>query len=564
MWNVRFLSRAIPCGITATDHAQADRLIRLGGPSPPASNPVSKQIKCSQDMTRGGRMMADDTEHLLELDADRLRMDGLARTEAGRWAEAIAAWEPYSRLAPDDSEAWGLLTLCYREAGRLDDADRTGSALVDRFSDNWRIVTEWALVPFATRDWPEAARRWAFVRDHFPDNVDALARSASVAEELGDHIGAAGFLEAARHASGDSWWTLVTSARFFERRGAWHGAVPLWRRAAARADAGTEPVENLARCLNGAGKFEIAESTIATYLSRAEPTEALLCEYARAAGGRGEWTLAAARWQAAVDAFPGNADAASHLGDALWHKQVSEGMEAAASAPAERTPAAGGVTPAEDLDPKALSMCFESLGDNCEFGIFQRHHGAEPIGLYRWGAVSASLLIQALEARFEGTGEPENTELSGVPGDEYVLKDRRHWLESHTFVRYNAEQFTKIYDRQTAAMRFLRERLLQDIEEPWKVFVHKPRMGFIEEHEMFALQRALATIGDAPLMCVRVAENSGEIGTVQRLARGLYRGNISRVSPTATKEEIDYAGWLDLCVEAARLAREDGYQVGRS
>src|ERR1041385_7120891 len=46
---------------------------------------------------------------------------------------------------------------------------------------------------------------------------------------------------------------------------------------------------------------------------------------------------------------------------------------------------------------------FESLGDNCEFGFVQRHHGLEPGGLLRW-ASSTTLdgLVQALECRFAG------------------------------------------------------------------------------------------------------------------------------------------------------------------
>src|SRR5436305_104536 len=31
-----------------------------------------------------------------------------------------------------------------------------------------------------------------------------------------------------------------------------------------------------------------------------------------------------------------------------------------------------------------LATRFESLGDNCEFGILQRLEGAEPLGLLRW------------------------------------------------------------------------------------------------------------------------------------------------------------------------------------
>lgn len=511
-------------------------------------------------------MVASDTEQLLEpaQDLPKLRAQALAATQTGRWAEAIAAWEPYTAAAPEDGEAWGLLILSYRESGRLAEADSLGTTMADRFPREWRLLTEWALVPFVTRDWPAAAARWARVRDTFPGDVEALMRSAAVAEELGDQAGAAGFLEAARHASGDSWWTVEASARYFERHGALQTALALWRLAAAQDSAATAPVENLARCLNSCELFDEAEAIVAARLERAEPTEALLYEHARAASGRNDWSVAVPRWQAVVAAYPANGQAEGQLGIALWHNQVEAGMHAAqAPAPAAGQQAAL-LAEIDELDGKTLSMCFESLGDNCEFGLFQRHQGAEPIGLYRWGAVGVSFLIEALHARFEGMGDPEHVELEGHPGDEYTLRDRRHWLEGHTFVPYNEEQFPRIFKRQAAAVSFLRERLLQDLEEPWKIFVYKPRMGTFQDHEFGQLRAAIDTVGDAALLCVRVPEDPARIGTLERMGRGLYVGNISRVSPTANKDEIDMPGWLLLCRLALRAAREDGYQVGRA
>ena len=495
-------------------------------------------------------------------EAGSLRAAALASTLAGRWSDAVADWERFTAATPDDGEAWGLLILSYREAGRLGEADRAGGAVIGRFPHEWRIASEWALVPFVTRDWPEAAQRWQRVRAHFPGSLEALWRSAAVAEELGEQAQAAGFLFEARRVAGDSAWALTLAAEFFERRGAWRDAADMWRRVAERDDAGAAPVEHLATCLNASGKFDEAETATTAYLARAEPTETILREQARAASGRSEWRLALRRWQAVVDAYPDNVEAQDRLGDAQWHSQVSDGMAAAANPAASRAPQAGEVVAAHALDPKALAMCFESLGDNCEFGIFQRYHGAEPIGLYRWGAVAVPLLIEALYARFEGLGEPENTELTGQPGDEYTLRDRRHWLESHTFVPYNEEQFPRIFSRQTAAVQFLRERLLQDLEEPWKILVYKPRDGVIADHESYALRLAIESIGDAPLICVRVPDDEAAIGTVERISRGLYVGNIARVSPTARKDEIDFPGWLTLCRLALEAAREDGYQVG--
>ena len=54
-----------------------------------------------------------------------------------------------------------------------------------------------------------------------------------------------------------------------------------------------------------------------------------------------------------------------------------------------------------------LFLQFESMGHNCEFGLVQRHFGAEPLGLLRWNAISVEDVILGIEQQFEGVGNPE-------------------------------------------------------------------------------------------------------------------------------------------------------------
>ena len=507
-------------------------------------------------------MTANDTERWVE--PDELRRAAFASMAASLWDAAAQAWAYLAMTVGDESEDWRLLILCCREAGRRNDAERVGAAAIERFPDHSRVWSEWALICYATRDWHEAARRWDLVCARFPEDVDALLRRAGAAEELGRHDEAADFLARARRVSGERVDTLEATARFFDRRSRSDTAVPFWREAVRREQARPDLLEGLLISLNFAGLFDDTEREAASRFERLTPTETMLFQRARAAASRQDWPAAVMLWQSFTETYPDNADARSHLGDVLWHKQVSEALDQTeAPVPAITAAVASATPPGAQVDPKSLAMCFESLGDNCEFGIFQRHHGAEPIGMYRWAGVSVAALIDAINARFDGMGDPENTDLSGHSGDEYILRDKRGWLESHTFVPFNEALFPKIYDRQTAAVRFLRERMLQDIEEPWKIFVFKPRSGSIPEHEMRALRGALSAIGDVPLMCVRVPDDASEIGSVQRVDRGLYAANISRVSAAARKHEVDLPGWLALCQATAHAAREDGYQVGR-
>ena len=66
---------------------------------------------------------------------------------------------------------------------------------------------------------------------------------------------------------------------------------------------------------------------------------------------------------------------------------------------------------------RKLILNFESLGGTklgCEFGLFQREYGAEPLGLLRWTDITPEALARALSDKFEGVGDPENDGACGA------------------------------------------------------------------------------------------------------------------------------------------------------
>ncbi len=491
-----------------------------------------------------------------------LRSAGMRDVEIRDWPTAVAHFALYVVAAPEDAEGWRMAVLACREAEWLEEAEALAVIAVQRFPRGLGILTEWALIALVMRRWELAKERWAAVHLIYPRDAHTLVRSATVAEELGDHAEAERFLKLATDVS-PSGHVYAETARFLERRTRITDAVQGWRRAVDGLPGDATMAENFCRTLNLAEMFEEAEEFATQHLTDYEPTAGILAQRAKSAAGRLDWREAIVRWRLVRDQFPGNEEAEELHGQALWHHQVSQGLNTAKLEPGQRELSDQG--PAAQVDEaKAVVLSFESLGDNCEFGLVQRHFGAEPIGMYRWGGVSVGSLIAAVEARFDGMGLAENTELTGHPGDEYVLRDRRDWLSSHTFVPFNEKKFERIRDQQLAALQFLSDRLRQDIEEPWKIFVFKPRSGQISDDEMQALHSALHKIGDVSLLCVSVPADAETIGTTQRLSRGLYRGNISRVSPTARAGEVDYPGWLRLCEQTLGFADDDGFKIGRS
>src|SRR5262249_55713402 len=85
---------------------------------------------------------------------------------------------------------------------------------------------------------------------------------------------------------------------------------------------------------------------------------------------------------------------------------------------------------------QALMTRFEALGNNCTFGAVQRYFGAEPLGLLRFAGAPIRKLISALDARFAGLGDPENTilEVRQHPRPEFWVADRRFDFSMHTFI----------------------------------------------------------------------------------------------------------------------------------
>src|ERR1041384_3955367 len=75
---------------------------------------------------------------------------------------------------------------------------------------------------------------------------------------------------------------------------------------------------------------------------------------------------------------------------------------------------------------RELMLRFESIGENCEFGLVQRRCGAEPLGLFRFASAPLPKLLAGLGARFEGLSHPDNLDVQlSQNGREYLVTDRK-------------------------------------------------------------------------------------------------------------------------------------------
>jgi hypothetical protein len=207
---------------------------------------------------------------------------------------------------------------------------------------------------------------------------------------------------------------------------------------------------------------------------------------------------------------------------------------------------------APSLPRDQMIMRFESLGDNCEFGLVQRRLGAEPLGLLRFSFIELPLLRHALLRRFEGLGEPGTIEVI-VSGSEreFVVKEAAYGMTYHTFQYEHQVSLEAVREQQTSRLRFLRRKLLEDIAAGEKIFVLK-RDPPLRPEEVLPIYTILNEAGPTWLLWMVPEDATHKAGTVEILLPGLLRGFIDRFAPSENAHELSMPVWTSVCDAAWR------------
>lgn len=208
-----------------------------------------------------------------------------------------------------------------------------------------------------------------------------------------------------------------------------------------------------------------------------------------------------------------------------------------------------------------LVMRFESLGGTghgCEFGLFQRHFGAEPLGLLRWADLAWDLLAKALENRFAGVGQSEYTDVF-VPETqgraEYWTRDTRYWMAMRCFTYVDDVPSELARQRFLKRLTFLREKLIQDLETGEKFFVYKNMFRDLSNAEVLRLHQAMRAFGKNELLYIRHERQGHPSGSVERAAPGLLIGYVDHFGHSPTDEPISSAdaAFFEICQAASNI-----------
>lgn len=312
-----------------------------------------------------------------------------------------------------------------------------------------------------------------------------------------------------------------------------------------------------------AGRFDAAWLVAEQGLERFPGDVSLLMRLIEVSIERNDWDRVKAQWEALQQAAPDHPEVRASTGWISfrlreWQAYQDENTEVVAmdgpvvvQMSEEETRLALAFLDLPDVQAlRKFFMQFESLGHSCEFGLVQRHYGAEPISLLRWNSINTQKLQQALEEDFAAIDDPGQIRCEVIRG-EYIVRDLTYHTAMHSFVHEGTIEARKFLTQQIKRLKFLRRKLLSDLGSDDKIFVHlenseQPKDG-IE-----ALGRAFHRHGDGRLLYVRVAGAQQRPGTVEPGGEGVLIGYTARPGRNSVGEwHIDFDSWISLCRAAA-------------
>jgi predicted Zn-dependent protease len=486
--------------------------------------------------------------------------------QLNRWDDAQARFQHLRERFPSLPDGWQGGATVLRAQLHLPEAEALLEQAMARFPAVPQFALDHAQLPvvphFADqKNWPETLRRFDKLQTAFPTFEAGFIAGVRALKDAGHPDQAEALARSASERLTGSYTLATQYAEAAADRRDWPSAITRYSAVRDRFPDRPDGDIGLARALAADDRFAEAEAmlceTMARLPSQAEP----YAEYAELATQQEKWAEALQRWTVAQDRFPQEQQFAHRAYEARM--RLADADPAAAVALAQLAPAPMPDPANTDQQVRELAMQFESLGGRglgCEFGIFQRDCGAEPLGLLRWADMPYDMLLFTLRNHFEGVGSVEHSELfvstnTGGRG-EYCTVDRRGMMFMRSFVYEDQAPFEKMQVSAFNRLRFLTRKLIDDLEEGSKIFVFRLTDRNLTEQEVDDLHAAVRAYGNNTLLYVRYEDEAHPNGTVQAAKPGLLIGYMDRFKMARDghlSSAPPTASWLAVCRNAYAL-----------
>jgi hypothetical protein len=216
---------------------------------------------------------------------------------------------------------------------------------------------------------------------------------------------------------------------------------------------------------------------------------------------------------------------------------------------------------------------FESLGDNCAFGLAQRKGGCGVLGLLRFSNAPLKSLMIALDDEFRAVTDKAALELRQPDGPkgEYCIYAERYGIRWHTNVFGKTSDETTIFEQQTMRLAYLRRKFYEAVRagrkimtisraEPRKHPIPLPLAGESNSWEQQSERLRFAEVlplflrlneyGTNTLLYLTRCAHGRRPGMVELVAPGVMRGYVDDFVIVPDMAVRDHAAWLRVAVNA--------------
>lgn len=219
--------------------------------------------------------------------------------------------------------------------------------------------------------------------------------------------------------------------------------------------------------------------------------------------------------------------------------------------------------------PKILAL-FESLGDNCAFGLAQRKGGSDAMALLRFANTPLQGLLRALEDEFSALRDPDRLTLEW-DGGEFVVKAPEYGIRWHTNINDESANRSDLIAQQVMRLGYLRGKFYESLRSGRKIWTisraepHKhpiplpsaDELKYWEEWseglrlaELVVLFQKLNTYGQNSLLYLTRCQHGRRSGTVELLAPGIMHGHVGDLVITGDIAMSDHSEWMRIAANA--------------
>jgi len=185
---------------------------------------------------------------------------------------------------------------------------------------------------------------------------------------------------------------------------------------------------------------------------------------------------------------------------------------------------------------------FESLGEDCEFGIVQRHFDSNSLGLFRFARTDIDGLLMAFDRGIDQLITKNTLEI--VRRDlEYCTRVFPFDFLFHTHVFTTDATLEKIKAHEERRLQLLVRKFVDDLKDGGKIFVYKAQALSLAKMEELA--RRLGHYGPNRLLCVTLTREARKVGTVEFVSDNLALAYMDRFDVDPRRCALDV--WSAIC-----------------